>query len=319
MNSPEAIFEIGLNHMGDVARAKRMLDELCTQGASHATLQVVVEPLRFTRVVTSADMLRPNCLTLQENIDLVQHARRCGLHPGATVVDPSDVPQLLDAGIEFFKILISDISFDLLHRVVALTTLPFYLSTGASDLEEIRRAMETVRDAVPAANVRLIHTVLQIPTPAENLHLANLSLLEETFRVPVAYGQHSDLREAIPAAIAAGADTVFVYVAEERVPALPDESHAILCSEAADLLASVRVARTMLGTRERRMQPAEAKAKSVIRRSIVAARSIRAGERLSERDLAFKRPGTGLEPWDIGRVTGRTADRDWKADEDIAL
>ncbi len=53
----------------------------------------------------------------------------------------------------------------------------------------------------------------------------------------------------------------------------------------------------------------------VARQSIVARRRIEAGETIKLEDLTYKRPGTGLEPWRVGEVVGRTLERTVEADE----
>ncbi len=51
-----------------------------------------------------------------------------------------------------------------------------------------------------------------------------------------------------------------------------------------------------------------------MRRSVVAACDIRAGEILTEDHLEFRRPGTGISPNDAGCLLGRAARRDLAAD-----
>jgi sialic acid synthase SpsE len=53
----------------------------------------------------------------------------------------------------------------------------------------------------------------------------------------------------------------------------------------------------------------------VARRSLVAARALPAGHRLTRGDVAIKRPGTGLTPADLEVVVGRTLARAVDADE----
>jgi sialic acid synthase SpsE len=59
--------------------------------------------------------------------------------------------------------------------------------------------------------------------------------------------------------------------------------------------------------------------KPAARKSLVAAREIRAGETFSAANLAAKRPGTGVSPMRWDEVIGRKARRDFAADELIDL
>ena len=58
------------------------------------------------------------------------------------------------------------------------------------------------------------------------------------------------------------------------------------------------------------MQDIEQDVRAVSRQSIVTTRPVAAGEEIAREDLTFKRPGTGLEPWEVEEVVGRRAARD---------
>jgi len=317
MKVPQAIFELGLNHKGDVERALRMVDALRAQGATHLTIQAAIDFGTTTRDAVVVAKVQPNCLPLEQVVRVIDYGKNTGAVMGVAVLDPSTIPALVGAGAAFFKVLSSDISYMQLHRAVAHTGLPMYLSTGLATTEDIGRALTLIREEEPNADIRLIHTVLTIPTPREMLNLNNIPFMKETFGVPVAYGQHSDLRAAVPAALALGAETAFVYVAEERVPGLPDGPHAILCREAGTIFDDVGDTEGMLGSRERVLTSEEEARRIFIRRSIVAAVPIKASGIITEDILAFKRPGTGVAPWDFAQVIGSVAERDYLTDEDI--
>jgi N,N'-diacetyllegionaminate synthase len=81
------------------------------------------------------------------------------------------------------------------------------------------------------------------------------------------------------------------------------------------MVQAIRHVELALGDGDKRPSGAEAKNKAVARKSIVAARTIRAGERFSADNLAVKRPGTGLSPMRWDAVVGSLAGRDYAADE----
>ena len=312
------VFELGLNHLGDLSRAKRMVGTLAAQGAESMTIQVIVEPARFTRVADAIRFLEKNALTLEDNLAAIRHAVSLGIKAGATVVEPDHIPPLFDAGARFFKILSADFTYDPLRRRAAATGLPVYVSTGASDMADIGRAVALMRTESASSDVRLIHTVLSVPTPAALLNLRCIPVMASAFQTPVAYGQHSADRQAMLTAVAAGAESLFVYVAEERVEKLPDGPHAVLCSEAGELLRQVHLVETMLGsTGPKGISAEERVVQPEVRRSIVAARAIAAGTRIAPNDIAFKRPASGLAPEALHQVLGLVADRDYHPDDDL--
>jgi sialic acid synthase SpsE len=315
----DAVFEMGLNHLGDLERAKRMLTVLAGQGAARATIQVILEPEKLTRAPEAVRFLKKNVLTLEQNLSAIRHGVRLGLQVGAAVTEPEDIRPLIGAGTSFFKILSADITYGPLLLEAASTGLPVYVSTGASETPEIESAVQSMRSTHAAAAVRLIHTVLVVPTPPRLLNLRSIPAMAAAFQCPVAYGQHSAERQAILTAVAAGAESVFVYVAEEKTDSLPDGPHAILCHEVGELLQQIRSVEAMLGCATRpELSDEERVVRPKVRRSIVAARPITAGTFLGEDDVVFKRPATGLSPIELPLVIGTVASQDYQPDEDLA-
>jgi sialic acid synthase SpsE len=85
------------------------------------------------------------------------------------------------------------------------------------------------------------------------------------------------------------------------------------------MVQGIRNIEMALGDGIKRPSPSELKNKPLARKSLVAARPIKAGEAFSEDNLMAKRPGTGISPmqWDV--VIGRAAPRDFSEDELIEL
>ena len=85
------------------------------------------------------------------------------------------------------------------------------------------------------------------------------------------------------------------------------------------MVAAIRNIEQALGNGIKRPSASEVRTRSAARKSLVAARAIRAGETLSETNLAVKRPGNGISPMRWDEAIGRTARRDYSPDELIEL
>ena len=71
----------------------------------------------------------------------------------------------------------------------------------------------------------------------------------------------------------------------------------------------------MLGDGVKRPSPAELPNLAVVRRSLIASRSIEAGDPFAEGNLDAKRPGSGISPMRYWDLLGRPARRAYAADE----
>ena len=99
----------------------------------------------------------------------------------------------------------------------------------------------------------------------------------------------------------------------------PDHSCSLEPSELKAMVSAIRNIEKALGSGEKAPSLSETKNMDIARKSIVAARNIKAGEVFSEENLDVKRPGNGISPIKWFDVIGKTASRDFVADELIEL
>ncbi len=99
----------------------------------------------------------------------------------------------------------------------------------------------------------------------------------------------------------------------------PDHLASLEPAELANMVRAIRHVEAALGDGVKRPTAGENRNKEVARKSIVASRSIAAGELFSDENLTAKRPGIGLSPMRWDEVVGRIAARTFAADEPIEL
>ncbi len=98
---------------------------------------------------------------------------------------------------------------------------------------------------------------------------------------------------------------------------LPGWDHAISADskEMKEIIEEGKRIVKALGRYERELSGAEMKQRNSFRWSIIAKRSLKKGEILKEKDLDFKRPGTGIAPDELKHVLGRKIKRDVTVDK----
>jgi N-acetylneuraminate synthase/N,N'-diacetyllegionaminate synthase len=203
-----------------------------------------------------------------------------------------------------------------LLRHVAAKGRPVVLSTGMCTLDEVARAVETLGAAGDPPLV-LLHCVSAYPAPADETNLRAMDTLRERFGCPVGLSDHSLGTEIAIAAVARGAAMVEKHLTLDKTLPGPDHRASLEPAELGGLVRALRAVEAALGDGEKRPMPSEADTRRVARKSLVASRSIRAGERLTAADLAIKRPGTGVAPGDLPRVLGRAVLHDLAPDDVI--
>ena len=315
---PYVIAEIGANHNGDMEQARAHIRAAKTAGADAAKFQSWGTGL-FAQSVYDAnaelkDAVAAYAVAESDMAALAAYCRETEIDFASTPCSAAEMAALDALDPPFVKIASMDLNHDRMLIDAAKTGRPIILSTGFSTLAEIEHALTTL-EGVGHSDTVLLHCIALYPPPADDLvNLRNIEMLHDTFGYPVGYSDHTIGVEVTLAAIALGAAVIEKHFTLDKT--LPGWDHAVSAdpSDLAIITAAARRIPAALGSRRRIVSDGERQNAEAMRRSVVAARDIRAGEILTEDHLEFRRPGSGISPNDADRLLGRTARRDIAAD-----
>lgn len=328
------IAEAGVNHNGDLALARGLIDSAAEAGADLVKFQT----FKADRLVTaaavkaayqsqsSADfetqhaMLRRLELTREMHEALIAHCKLRGIDFFSSGFDPESVALLAELGADRFKIPSGEITNLPYLRLVGSYGKPVILSSGMATLREIEWALQVLQAAgTPLDRITVLHCNTEYPTPMADVNLRAMSTIAQAFGVAVGYSDHTLGIEVAIAAVALGACVIEKHFTLDRSLPGPDHKASLEPREFGAMVCAIRNIEQALGDGVKRPSASEAKNMPVARKSLVAAQPIRAGEIFSTANLAVKRPGTGLSPARWDEVIGRRAPRDFAADELIEL
>lgn len=328
------IAEAGVNHNGDMTLARQLIDVAADAGADMVKFQTFSADRLVTTHTTKADyqtrttdagesqhaMIRQLELTRSMHEALIAHCKSRGILFFSTGFDPDSVDLLAVLGQKRFKIPSGEITNLPYLRHVGRYGKPVILSTGMATLGEIESALEVLEQAgTPRERVTVLHCNTAYPTPVVDVNLRAMLTIRDAFGVAVGYSDHTLGIEVSTAAVALGAAVIEKHFTLDRNLPGPDHKASLEPGELRAMVAAIRNIEQALGNGIKRPSPSEARNKPAARKSLVAARAIRAGEAFSEANIAVKRPGTGLSPMRWDEVLGRKAPRDFAADELIEL
>jgi len=173
---PYIIAEIGVNHEGSMATAKRLVDD-AKEGDAHAvkfqsykaeTLASKHSPAYWdtTKEPTESQFelfKKHDSFWKDEMQELKEYCDKVGIEFMSTPFDVESAEFLNDM-MDVFKISSSDITNKPFIEYICGFGKPIILSTGASNLEEVQDAVDWIKPFnVPLA---LLHCVLNYPTTA---------------------------------------------------------------------------------------------------------------------------------------------------------
>ena len=331
-SAPYIIAEIGANHNGDMKLAKNIIDAAVTSGAHCVKFQSwtptsILSKEEFDRNQTYDDSPKKHFGSLKEMVEKYylredQHYELKDYCEGkkidfcSTPFSIEEVEILDKCDVPFYKVASMDINNLQLLNYLADRGKPVILSTGMATIGEIDNALELLYKK-GCNDLSLLHCISIYPPAYEDIHLNNITTLQQTFGIPIGFSDHS-IGFSIPlASVALGACIIEKHFTTDKN--LPGWDHMIsadpyemkiICEE------SVNIARSM-GSFVRTVSKAEEEKKAKFRRSIVVAKDLKAGHIITNDDLTSKRPGTGISPELIHQLIGRELKTD--LEEDVLL
>lgn len=327
------IAEAGVNHNGNLEIAKKMIDAAVKAGADAVKFQTFKADSLVRKDASKAEYQKENAtdkqesqyemlkkleLTKQMHQELMQACADKGILFLSTPFDPDSIQMLTDCGITIMKVPSGEITNYPYLKGIARTGKPVILSTGMCELEEVKAAVQVLKEN-GSGQITLLHCNTEYPTPMQDVNLRAMQTLREETGLPVGYSDHTQGIEVPIAAAAMGAVVIEKHFTLDRSMEGPDHKASLEPDELRAMVQAVRNIESALGDGIKRPSPSEKKNRDVVRKSIVANRDIRKGEVFTEDNLTAKRPGNGISPMHWNDVIGMAADRDYEQDEMIAI
>jgi N,N'-diacetyllegionaminate synthase len=314
------IAEAGVNHNGDPALAKRLIDAAAKAGVDAVKFQTFKTDRLMTRFApkadyqraatdpseSQADMIRRLELPFDVFQDLFDYCRQRNVLFLSTPFDEESADFLDELGVPAFKLGSGELTNIPFVAHVARKKKPLLVSTGMSWLVEVETCVRAIREA-GNQDIVLLHCVSSYPAAPQDTNLRAMETMRQAFGVPVGYSDHTVGVEVPLAAAALGACVVEKHFTLDRSLPGPDHQASAEPAELAALVRGIRAVESALGHGRKEPAASEAGTARAARRSLVAACDIAAGTVLTEEMIAIKRPGTGLPPAMRPHVVGRRA------------
>lgn len=349
------IAEAGVNHNGDLNLAKQLIDAAADAGADAVKFQTFLAEHVVSRHAPKAEyqtrttdqaesqfeMIRKLELTEMDHEVLIAHAQARDI---AFLSTPFDVPSLhlltKRFGLQTIKIPSGEITNAPFLLAIARAAQRVVISTGMSTLADVEAAMGVLAFGftTPATTtpqrgdfehafashsgqqalrdrVTLLHCTTEYPAPFGEVNLRAIDTMVAAFGLPVGYSDHTPGVHISLAAVARGARVIEKHFTLDRNLPGPDHKASLEPDELRELVRQIREIEQALGDGIKCPTASEWKNRDVARKSLVAAKAIKAGEVFAEENLTCKRLGTGVSPFAYWQTLGQVATRNYAADE----
>lgn len=329
------IAEAGVNHNGNIETAKELIDKASNAGADFVKFQTFKASGLVTKSAERAEYQNSNTenndsqyemlkkLELSEDTHniLIEYCRSKGIKFLSTGFDLDTLEFLNKLNIELFKIPSGEITNLPYLRKIASFKKPVVMSTGMASMQEVTEAFTVlVNEGLKKENITIVHCNTEYPTPMEDVNLKAMNSIGNQLDVNIGYSDHTLGIEVPIAAVALGAKVIEKHFTLDRNLPGPDHRASLEPDELKMMVSSIRnIEKAISGSGKKEPSKSEIKNKEIARKSIIASKEIKKGERFNEDNLTIKRPGNGISPMKWDSVLGQIAQRDFNEEELIEI
>ena len=325
--APFVIVEIGINHEGDMRKAKRMVDDAAKAGAecvkfqSHVVEDEMVES-QAKKVVPGHtkeniwDIIARCAFSEKEEIELKEYVESKGMIYLCTPFSRAAADRLHRMKVKAYKIGSGECNNYPLVEHIASFGKPVILSTGMNNLASIEPAVKIFKKY--KTPIALLHCTSMYPTPYEKVRLGAINDLQVAFpNTVVGSSDHSLGIWTSIAAIPLGASIIEKHFTSDKRWPGPDIAISIDPAELRDMITGTRAVHKAMGGNKTILSD-EQDIINFAYACVVTTAPIKKGEKFTKENTWVKRPGTGeIKAVEYKSVLGKKASRDLERDVQV--
>jgi N,N'-diacetyllegionaminate synthase len=316
------IAEAGVNHNGDIEKAKLLIDVAVNAGVDYVKFQSFVANRLVSKAAKKAqyqsvnindgddsqyNMLKKLELSHENHLELMSYCSNRNIRFFSTAFDVEGVNYLNNLGLSFFKIPSGEITNYPYLKAVALCGKPVVMSTGMCTEMEIKQALDVLMNfGLKKEAISILHCNTEYPTPMRDVNLLAMLAIKKTFGVQIGYSDHTLGIEVPIAAVALGAKIIEKHFTLDRTLLGPDHLASLEPIELKTMVTSIRnIELAMSGDGKKNPSESESKNISIARKSIHINKSLSKGHTITENDIISLRPGDGISPMEWENIIGK--------------
>lgn len=311
------IAEIGHNHQGNLETALKMITVAAACGVQSVKFQKRDNKTLYTKIFYNKPYDNENSygstygehrefleFGFEDYKQLKKQAEDLGVEFSATAFDFKSVDFLEELGITNYKVASGDVTNLPLLTYIAKLGKPMFVSTGASTLEEIRAAYNTILKYND--KLCLLHCIAGYPAEYHDLNLRVIETFKKEFPEAITgYSSHDNGILAPIVAYMLGATVLEKHFTLNRSWKGTDHRFSLEPEGMRKQLRDLRRVDISLGKKVKEVQSFEKDARTKMGKGIYTARKLQAGQILTWEDICFKSPAQGLPPYFAEDIIGR--------------
>ena len=333
-NKTFIIAEAGVNHDGSLQKALKLINVAAAAGANAIKFQTFraenlatdyapkaeYQKYKSLKNETQFQMLKKLELTEVMHKACFEKCKKKKIIFISSAFDIESLNYLKKFKLSYFKVPSGEITNIPYLEVLGKFKKKVFLSTGMSNIYEIKKAIETLRtNGTKKDNITLMQCTSAYPAPYNEINLNTIATLRNSLKLNIGFSDHSIGVYASIAAVALGAKVIEKHLTLSKNLKGPDHRASLDPSEFKFMVQGIRIVEKALGDKIKKVTKSEKKNIYIVRKSIVASTKIKKNEKFSNFNITCKRPGTGISPLLFKKLIGKKSIKNFNKNDLIRL
>ena len=328
------IAEIGVNHNSSIKIAKKLILECSKNGIDFVKFQMFDSSETVTNWSKKADyqsknlgnnisqqkMLKKYQLNFKNLKTLRDYSKKNNINFLVSVFDIKSFKKFLKLNLKILKIPSGEIINYPLLKMISKYNLTVILSTGMASENEIRNAVKILTsDKIKKNNITILHCNTDYPTRFNEVNLRYIERLKKKFNTTTGYSDHT--KGILVPLVCASREVDFLekHITLNNKLKGPDHKASLEIKNIASMMRKIRDIKSILGLREKIINRSEINNAKYVRKSLIAKKNIKKGEKFSINNIGLKRPGYGISGKYYFKILKKISKYNFKKDELIKI
>ena len=333
-NKTFIIAEAGVNHNGSIKKALKLIDVAALAGADAIKFQTFKAENIVTDYAPKAEYQKYKSLRKETQFQMLKKLEFTeSMHKAcfkkckkkkiifiSSAFDIESLNYLKKFKLSYFKVPSGEITNIPYLEVLGKFRKKVFLSTGMSNIYEIKKAIKTLRtNGTKKDNITLMQCTSAYPAPYNEINLNTIATLRNSLKLNIGFSDHSLGVYATIAAVALGAKVIEKHLTLSKNLKGPDHRASLDPSEFKFMVQGIRIVEKALGDKIKKVTKSEKKNIYIVRKSVVASTKIKKNEKFSNLNITCKRPGTGISPLFFKKLIGKKSMKNFNKNDLIRI
>ncbi|WP_179346246.1 N-acetylneuraminate synthase family protein [Winogradskyella ursingii] len=314
------ITEIAQAHDGSLGMAHAYIDAIAKTGVNAVKFQTHIaaaessihEPFRIKfskQDKTRFDYWKRMEFSMEEWKGLKQHCDEAGLEFMSSPFSNAAVDVLEEVGVNRYKVGSGEVSNFLLLEKIAQTKKPMIISSGMSSYEELDATTKFLDER--NVDYSILQCTTSYPTQPDQYGLNVIKEMQNRYKVPIGFSDHSSSIEASIAAFTLGAEIIEVHAVFNKSSFGPDATSSLDIEELSQLVKAIKnIDKAQKHPIDKSNNEEFSDLKVIFEKSLAVNKDCSIGHVLTFDDLEAKKPKNyGIDAKEYQSVIGRSLKR----------